>query len=399
MEYVDPALDERYAQQEVIPAQDYRFFQYSKLALPLLLFTLGIFIALLLLTMWQSNSDIRGMRAGTPRDVQTIAMSESTTEAGVMKHKQGVRYALSFLGIFFVAVTLIVYMLDISPVLRARLNYPLGLLLIICGILALVAFGLDVNSERDVLKCLVRPNQSDQCESREDLGTGATVFDALSAIFLITSGILVIAYTYHGDWCREKSEISEEEFYGYGNIKPGLQRNGISTVRRTITLFALVAALLSLIILLIFTLLIHEQRQHYEFRDANNRNMQDNATSTRSGWPVKNTKLRYAACAFPIVTILFNMIPLTSRVIAYVLGFLYVVYAVVAFATFGVDVDAITNAKKLLCPTSLKCVYNAYNATIVLDFIGGLLLLIYVIWEYFVSKRQKKSDAPPVVIA
>lgn len=384
--------------QEVSPVQDYRFFQYSKLALPLLLFTLGVFTALLLLTMWQSRSDIRGLKDGTPRDLQTIQMFESDREAGMKRFKQGVRYSLCFLGIFFSALTIIVYLLDLSPVLRARLNYPLGLILILVGAYAWVAFGLDVNSERDVVHCVTLPHQTKDCDSREDLGTGCSVFDALSGMFLVVSGVLVIAYTYTADWCREIVEVSEEEFYGYGNVKPGVPRNGISSVRRTITLLALLAAMASLIILVIFTILIHEQRERWQFKDRFNRSLQD-GSNTIPGWPVRNTKLRYAACAFPIILILFNMIPLTSRVIAYVLGFLYLVFAGLAFVTFGVDVSSISDARRLLCPTNLKCVYDSYTTCVVLDFIGGTMLLIYVIWEYIISKRAKPVEAAPVVVA
>jgi len=335
------------------------------------------------------------LKEGTPREVQTNLQADSTTIAGVKKFKQNVRYAVIFLGIFFSGFAIAIYFTDISPVTRARINYPVGFLLILIGALSWVAFGLDVNSERHVVACRSLPNQTRVCDSREDLGTGASVFDAFSAVFLIVSGVLVIAYTYTGDWMPERAQLVEDEMYGY-TYQPGLQSNGISSVRRSITMLALVCALIFCIILVIFTVLINQQKEGYQFMDANNRAVQSGSL-TISGWPLNNTKLRYAATSFTIITILFNMIPLTSRVIAYILGFLYICYSAITFASFGLDVNAIEEAKGLVCPTGFNCYYDAFNATIVLNFMGGFMLLVYVIYEYFISKRNKTPEA--VIVA
>eukprot|EP00995_Heteronema_vittatum_P009043 NODE_4323_length_590_cov_349.391867_g3126_i0.p1 GENE.NODE_4323_length_590_cov_349.391867_g3126_i0~~NODE_4323_length_590_cov_349.391867_g3126_i0.p1 ORF type:complete len:96 (-),score=48.16 NODE_4323_length_590_cov_349.391867_g3126_i0:168-455(-) len=95
------------------------------------------------------------------------------------------------------------------------------------------------------------------------------------------------------------------------------------------------------------------------------------------------------------------MIPLTSRVIAYVLGFLYVMYAILAFAAFAVDVDTLEDTKSIPCPTGFSCKSTPYNTTAALLFIGGLFLLAYIAWEYFISKREKKVALPaePVIVA
>jgi len=378
----------------VYPENDFRFFQYSKLALPLLLFTLGIFVALLCLTMWQSRSDIRALRPGVPRTFQTIAQRSANKESGVPKSKRNVRIASFFIGVVFAVAAIIVYLTDMSPVLRARLNYPLGLLLILDSVLTWIAFALDVNSERQVVYCTSFPNETPVCQSREDLGTGCSVFDAFHALFLGLSGILVIFYTYTGDWCRESqsSDVLDADVLYQQTYKPNLLRNGVSTVRRAITMMSLVAAVVTGIILCIFTILVHEVRATYQYKDMYNRvtPYASGSGNTLPGWPLQNSKLRYASCSFIIVTILFNLIPLTSRVIAYMLGFLYFVYIVMTYATFGLDIQALNDARNTTCPQGLYCYYDSFQTCVVLDFMGATVLALYVIWEYFISKRPQK---------
>lgn len=388
--------DEDVEKPELLPEHDFRFFKYSKLALPFLLVLLGVFTALLVLTMWQSRSTIQGLEDGIPRDIQLLSDYNGDFESGIRKNKRSLRFAVCFLGIFLSLGIIAVYFADVSPVLRARLNYPLGLILVLVGILALVSFGLNITREKNVKGCFSGDHMSTYCELREDLGVGGVVFDMCVAVFAIVAGLLVLAYTATGDWCRELLEDEDAAIYGMPQgVQPGQLKNGISRVRKTITMLAIVAVLISSIILLIFALLIHEQRELYTQRDSNNRPTGNSGTTTQSGWPLKNTKLRYCVAGVTVLALLFNLIPLTSRVIAYILGFLYIIFAVLAFAAFGVDIGSVEDAKDMECPVNYKCTHDAYNATIVLEFIGGVLLLIYVIWEFFISKKEKAAAVPP----
>ena len=122
-----------------LPENDFRFFQYSRLALPLLLFTLvfslvivnfcmqchchfpryqGCFTVLILLTMWHSRSDIRALKAGVPRTFQTIAQKDGFSESGVSKAKRNVRIAAFFIGVVLSVAAIIVYFTDMPPVMR-----------------------------------------------------------------------------------------------------------------------------------------------------------------------------------------------------------------------------------------------------------------------------------------
>lgn len=380
-------------EQTAPPELDYRFFRYSKLALPFLLFILLNFITLSVLTMWQSRSDIRKLNSGIPRDLQPPPTS---IESGIGKQRRNVRIAISFLDIFFGVAALIVFFADLPPIIRARLNYLVAIGLLAAGVLAWIGFGLDMNYERPAKWCTYDPNQTSRCQSREDLATGCTVFDAFVAVFAITSGLLIIAYTYTGDWARERIDYAEGILqYGYPDRQPGLIPNGVSTVRKKITLLAIIFAVIFGIILYIFTIILHEQRVRLTYRDSNNRPI-TSGIYTIPGWPMQNTKLRYATCGFIILTALFNLIPLTSRVIAYILGFLYILYSIMSFTCFGLDIDSLESAKRTNCPDNIQCVYHPYNTTIALDFIGGFVLVAYVAWEYFVSKKSKQED--PIVV-
>jgi hypothetical protein len=389
----------------LLPENDFRFFQYSKLALPLLLFILLLFTTLICLTMWQSRSDIRGLKAGVPRTFQTIAARNAFTESGVPKGKRNVRIAAFFMGVTFALAAIIVYYTDMAPVMRARLNYPLGLLLILDCVLTWIAFALDVNSERHAIYCSSFPNEYPTvCQSREDLGTGFSVFDAFHALFLMVSGILVICYTYTGDWCRESESIdsNDPDLIYQQSYKPTLVRNGVSTVRRTLTMLALIMAVITGIILCIFTILLEQDKDNTVLKDSRNGFVDSTSLgqpNTLPGWPLQCTKLRYAVCAFTILTVVFNLIPLTSRIIAYILAVLYLLYAVMSFSSFGIDVAAINDAQNLTCPPGIYCAYDSFKTCVVLDFWGGIMLLLYVVWEYIISKRPQKVPAANVIIA
>lgn len=378
-------LDKPYAPEPL----DFRFFRYSKLALPLLVLILLTFTTVLCLTMWQARSNIQFLRAGVPRELEPPGNDK---EAGMSKHRRNLRLTCSIIGIFCSSAAILVFLSDISPILRAQLNYPLGFILIANLVVAWVTFGLDMNSERDARWCSNSPNETVRCESREDMATVCTVFDALVAVMTMVSGALLVAYTFTGDFAREKIEYGDGRIDTQYYTQPGLIPNGVSTVRKKITLLALIFTLIVSIILLVFAILLHESRNRYVFKDKYNRTT-SGSDDTRPGWPLQSTKMRYATCSGVILAVLFNLIPLTSRTIAYILGFLYILLSVMSFVCFGLDLDAIEKAKQMTCPSGFECVYHPYNATIAIEFIGGILLIAYVIWEFFVSKTAKSEEA------
>ena len=45
------------------------------------------------------------------------------------------------------------------------------------------------------------------------------------------------------------------------------------------------------------------------------------------------------------------------------------------FTSFGLDISAIEDAKKLPCPAGYSCGYDSFTAVIVFDFISALMLV------------------------
>jgi hypothetical protein len=393
--------------------EDFTFFRYSRAKYPLLILILAIFTTLILLTMWQARSDISGLRAGIPRDLEKI---NSDREGGVLRYKRNIRFAATTSAIVLSLLALLVFIAPFKPAARNGINYLLAFLLFLTGVLSIICFAFDMNAERDAKRCTQNISRSsddiqrcllynvgcnittdygEQCEMREDIATGVTFFDAALATFCILAAICLVAFSRSGDWSRARDPKLIAFGQGPGQLQPGMYPNGVSFVRKWVTLLVLLGTIAFAILLLVFTILIHEDRDRVLQKDEFGRTVRPDGTISRPGWPFRNTKLRYATCSLVIITILINLIPITSRVAAYIFAFLYFCYSVLAFVTFAVDIDAIEAAKKLLCPTGLKCVFHPYNTCAVLDFIGGFLLLVYIIVEYFVTKRPKK--ATPVV--
>jgi len=226
------------------------------------------------------------------------------------------------------------------------------------------------------------------------------VFDAGLGIFALTAALLILFYSRSGDWTRahDPKLIAYLED-GPAHLQPGMYPNGVSYVRKWLVTLALLGTAALAILLLVFTILINEDRDRYSERDLYNRQLLDNETTiTRPGWPVKNTKLRYAMCSIVILAILLNLIPLTSRVIAYCFGLFYFIASVLAFVAFAIDVDSMQDAKQIICPDGLRCVYHPYNATAAIEFIGAVFLLVYIVLEYFVLRRKRVQQPATVFV-
>lgn len=369
--------------------EDFRVWKFSKFAFTALLFLLFLFSTLLCLTIWQSHSDIKDLQQRLPRDLQFKVTSDEQ-EAGIKRYKRDVRFVVCVFAILLPCFAFIVY-LGPFGVFRSMLNYILAFLLFLVFILALVQFALDANSERDARECEIVQYSSTtsqkHCESREALATCLPIFDGLVALFSIVAAYQLVVFSKSGDWTRA---TAEKDTYAPDPLVPGLAPNGISCVRKTVTSLVLFSLLACGIALLVFTVLIHESRTAVAATDSNNR-VQNNQAP---GWPRRNSAMRYAVCGAVILTILFNFIPLESRVIAFVLAFVYLVCAILSFSAFALDVDSLDDAKdELKNPCNfpsphgtVECAYHPYRATATLDFLGGLFLIVYVVMEYFVLR-------------
>lgn len=375
--------------------EDYTFWRNSRAKVPFLLLILAIFTTLILLTMWQARSDISYLRAGIPREIEDFT-SSTQREAGVKKYRRNIRFADATTGIIVVLLIGLVYIWPLLPVMRSKLNFLLALLLFLNGILAVVVFALDINSERAAHTCVTNSHYTNSCSQLEDIESAITVFDAFYVAFLFVAAYCVFVFSRTGDWTKSHDPQLISFAAGPGELQPGMYPNGVSYVRKWVTFLALLGVLVFAILILVFTIIVQQGRNTYEARDINNRPVDGSGNLTLPGWPLKNTKLRYAVCSLVILTVLINLIPLTSRVIAYIFFVLYLGYAVIAFVTFAVDINAVSNAHNLTCLPHKQCTYHSFNATITIDFIGAVALLVFIVVEYFVVRRAKR--AAPVTV-
>jgi hypothetical protein len=216
------------------------------------------------------------------------------------------------------------------------------------------------------------------------------VWDAGVAVFAMLSAILLIAYSRSGDWTRQFDPKLIGFAEPYGQLQPGMYPNGVSFVRKWIVALSLLTLIGFAILQIVFTILLVESREKLDLRDQFNRPLSGDFTAPE-GWREGNSLLRYAVSAAAVLVALICLIPFNSRVIAYVFGFVFLAISIMSFTVFGLDVDQLSAAHDTACPREYACVYHEYNATAALDFIGAILLLIFIVVEYFVLHRRRNT--------
>lgn len=181
-----------------------------------------------------------------------------------------------------------------------------------------------------------------------------------------------------------------------------IMRN-VSFVRKVLTALALALALIFLIAMLVLLLILHEDRETEVMRTVRGRahrglNPHSTEPYEHSGWPTTNTRIRYAAVAVGILTILMNFLPFRARAIAILFAFLYFCAAALCMIAFGFDIHMLRWLSKLKCPETIfpggdavECRISPFVATAVMDFVCSLVLIVYLIVEFTLgAKRQGK---------
>lgn len=155
----------------------------------------------------------------------------------------------------------------------------------------------------------------------------------------------------------------------------------------TFLTFILIWTLAAVICDAIFIIYVHEDRDKLYFEDSFNGLDRGQDLDHRLGWATRNTRLRYAASILAILTVLLNLIPFTHRLLAYIFAFLYFTSCVMCFVSFGLDISQLRKADKYIgkpfCTklNNLKCVKSPYIATVIMEFLLGLALFIYIVYE------------------
>eukprot|EP00996_Jenningsia_fusiforme_P000221 NODE_1178_length_1659_cov_97.677019_g1045_i0.p1 GENE.NODE_1178_length_1659_cov_97.677019_g1045_i0~~NODE_1178_length_1659_cov_97.677019_g1045_i0.p1 ORF type:complete len:527 (-),score=98.01 NODE_1178_length_1659_cov_97.677019_g1045_i0:77-1609(-) len=389
-------LEER----EAIEA-DFRWYRWSKFAFPWLLWCLLLGATLFCLTAWQQVGSLKTFDAktvnnddylwGVPRILVKKSETSSDDEGGMPKALRNIRIAAVFAGAVAVVAAFATFFGKPRPRIRSALNFLWAFLLIVTAVLAAIAFGVGINNVDDAVQCPWRFEVTfEKCTERKGTATIAIILDAAIFVGALTSAILLAWYTRTGDWklfrtgWRERERDAEEELVqNAATIDKSLRK--IRPVRITILSAALLFTLAAVIVLAVFIVILHQDYLHeYALQSYRGVDTRGKDLNERSGWPTKNTRLRYAVSSMTVLAILLNFLPFTHRALAYLFAVLYVIIIAMAYTNFGLDIHEVTNALDLKCPNSdeVNCRISPFVATLFIEFVLATSLFLYVMYEY-----------------
>jgi hypothetical protein len=405
--------------------KDYNWFRYSKTAQPCLLFIGLIALTLLCLTFWTGNFNIKGMRDGVPRYVEFPSDSDDA-ETGLDKHQRNVRLASSGLAIFGVAFLYALFVCKPTPFL-GRIGNLLTCIFVLFPALVMcwVGFGMDVGNMSDVFYCprtnlgsiytanngspLNRANQgfnavadptlTQPCEGKGSMIITTVVIEALLAIFIMVLIVLVLYFTFTGDWLRKRNPKNwrqrendaerdrplfkqKKAAKADGEFAP-IAFNKKTKTRKVITAVFLATTFVLAVMLLTFTLVIFEYRGPLvsEAQSLNKAPLSE----PEYGWSVRNIRLRLACAITTLLLIGFNLIPFRSRIIHQFFALAYFALACLSCAALAYDLRELLDVGKRDCPVGFECKSAMFGGIVGIDFLLFLWLLGYVLWE-FVSR-------------
>jgi hypothetical protein len=376
------------------PQVDYRWFRYSRFALPWLIFMVLWFIALLCLTLWQGGFTINHIRNGVPRDLEPHAKDDDG-DGGLPRPVRNLRFAAAIMSIVPILLVTLIFYVRPSPKLNRGVLLVAAVILFFAGVCALIAFCIDVGRTDEAKECVSErlpgnppfadPNPfgiagPQVCETRIEYAIAVTALDATTCILAwVGACVLAIWGKYilrerHDPWERARDRALDDQRIvdaaGFDPVIPGQ-----ATVYKTLVFLALFALLISAILLIIFSILIHEFRERW-FREL-------------AGWPRENSRLRLAATIIGVCLVGLSLVPYPHRVYAYMLCFLWFCLCVIFFVIFGIDVDDLKESRHLGgCDGDVSCIYHPYNTIVVFDFICGFLIAVYIIVEFIAHRRR-----------
>jgi len=349
---------------------------------------------LFMLSIWQGNLSLKQFYPGVPRGLERAIRSDGN-EAGVPKYNRNMRIAAFSVSLGALMLIALVVYLRLAPKVRKGAYFGLAIILLAGGVLAWIAFGLDINNGSDAIKCRARelgtlePTHtafsSEHCRNFEKMLVATTVIDAALAFFAcLTALVLMFAAIKSG------KALPADDFEG---AFEGPRRSGVSKTLRQILVILLILTFAFGIILFVFTILDHEARDVFDLDEVLATRQH---TTLRPGWPEKNTRLRLTASVAAVIILLVNLIPFRSRIVAYVFAFLIICVSVLALMAFSLDTKSVDSARDLTCPEDWDCKYHPYLATCFFDIILGVGLLLYVLFEYVYRVAKDATHASKI---
>jgi hypothetical protein len=347
-----------YTEEYAIP--EYAWYRASKFALPALLFILAIAAVVFCLSVWQGQTTYKHIREGVPKNYE-FPRTTRFEESGIHIDNRNLRIA-AFI-VCAAAVVLIFLVMYAKPALKARKAAYLGLafILFVGGVISIIAFALDAGDVNDAMRCRRREFgnilvDNNYCPRNfRNIASAAAATDLALGVFAILGAVCL----------------------GVAAVRSGKAVVSYTTKRMVILFLFLVIAMV--VLSFVWTMMLIETKDiQYKDEVYGVRRY----TNFKPGWSVKNTRLRMAISAAVILTILLNLIPFRSRVIHYCFAFLLFFASAPLLISFALDVKEIDTARKDPCPTSFKCTYSPYIATIFFEIFLAVLLIFYVIFEF-----------------
>jgi hypothetical protein len=375
---------------------EYEWFRYSPFALPFLLLLLGVATVLLWLTLAQGNVTYIHIYPGVPR---VLLIDEGDTEAGIPIANRNLRIAAFIIGGVAALLILVVMYARPAPKARKGAYFGLSVLLIISGILAWIAFALDIGDVDLLVSCdsrqwgtlepAVTAQDTSSCDNLEGIAVVAAIFDGLLGFFTIFTAIcLIIAVIVAG----KRASAQNPDAY-YDQAFAPVRRAGLSRSTRLCLVLLNVAILVIVTVLIVFTIIISNLRPDYDLDQAAG---VARGTNLPAGWPVALTRMRLSATGLIILTILITFIPFRSRVLAYVLAFILLLASVLCFISFSIDLKSLSTTNSLRCPSGYNCDNKRFIAVIILDILLGFLILVYLLVEFIARLALEKTHASKV---
>jgi heme/copper-type cytochrome/quinol oxidase subunit 2 len=405
--------------------EDYNWWRYSGLAAGWLIFLLLLFVTLFTMTAYEQVGTIKALRNGTPRYYQLQVISDSDHEAGIEKMARQLRSSLPWFSILPAVLTIIVLLAKPRPNVRKILFFFIALMFLTGAILGIIAFAVSESEHETARRCpeLYQITMED-CIDREGIAVAATALDFFIFISCLTAAIALVWGAVTGDFALERDGWRERErdmSYNKKAAMPGAIK--AENRRRTVIIFILITVIFAFCIGvadMAFTIVLHQDHDTVHLRSYRGRtSLEYDDPPIRffeePGWSARNTRLRYAWTSIGILTVLANLLPWRSRVIAWVFAFIYFCIGVLAMVSFGFDVHEMRESRKHGCPntafdvpyaflqgeqvavlapfnTRVNCINSPYVALVILEFIVTIIVILYLIFEYFLRFSSVHSQ-------
>jgi hypothetical protein len=385
-------------------------YNYSRFALPWLLFSLLCLWVVLGLTFWQQAGDVKNYYDGIPRMMARKVIRDTDDDAGLPENIRNLRIAAVVAAIVGVVGAFLVFFARPGPKIRIGLSALFALLILAAAVLSWVAFGMALAKTRYLRVKYCPENRFrtfQSCRDRSGYAITAIALDGGIGVVGVLAAIMLIYNAAKGHWRLaprgwEEEQLDRERERPKERLPGAMVQKNVSFVRKVLTSLLLLFLLAIAITQVVFIVLLHEGEENVYTRNLWRGRSDYTLRSSSSrpfdvpGWSTRNTRIRYGASVTGILAIMLNFLPFRSRIVAFAIAFLLMCSSTMLMIAFGFDIHELRVAGKLRCPDTpdgqrVDCVKGSFIATAVFDFIASIVLLVYLIIEYMALGRRKAA--------